>query len=475
MAARQQYRCEVCQISLASLADLQEHYRSDEHKQNRTNRAGGGEVAGSAAKQKGARESRDPASLGSIAAPNQMSLRKQQPPEPEPEPEPLLPSTMSNTPQRALEKGLSHRNVRVSRRDDGSQLSAHYEWKFAVVLGTPEGATTPEEQGGGFEEFLIETCQTFAEAGFLLGLVERTPQTRDRVIVLLRMGEARLMAEYRRLQIERWQETGAGIEFAVRPRGEGDAGLRRAWSVSPTDVDGDGVGDISEKLEPTEADKFQVMAEVLEHTCKLGNLEHLHDRYGPKETKPDKRILAVLPLKDRVWQEVFEKTWRKNGGIWRSCKNMKQIVKDQTLDILEEGKGGLKKGVSMGSVLAQGAVDVGASGVSAVGGVGKKVIVAGKDTVGGTLVAGGQMARQSIAHGINFVESKTGIDLDRDGDVGVRQRKSAAVKEGDLSEEGAGDGGEEGRGGPGHRPGQLGPDRRAPQPLLFLLIWTINI
>ena len=26
------------------------------------------------------------------------------------------------TPQRALEKGLSHRNVRVSRRDDGSQL-----------------------------------------------------------------------------------------------------------------------------------------------------------------------------------------------------------------------------------------------------------------------------------------------------------------------------------------------------------------
>ena len=75
MAARQQYRCEVCEVDLASLADLQEHYRSDEHKQNRTNRAGGGEVAGSAAKQKGARESRDPASLGSIAAPNQMSLR----------------------------------------------------------------------------------------------------------------------------------------------------------------------------------------------------------------------------------------------------------------------------------------------------------------------------------------------------------------------------------------------------------------
>ena len=460
MAARQQYRCEVCQINLASLADLQQHYRSDEHKQNRTNRAGGGEAAGSAARQKGA-HSRDP-SLGSIAAPNQPSLRKQQPPEPEPEPEPLLPSTMSNTPQRALEKGLSHRSMRVSRRGDGSQLSAHHEWKFAVVLGTPEGATTPEEQGGGFEEFLIETCQTFAEAGFLLGLVERTPQTRDRVIVLLRMGEARLMAEYRRLQIERWQETGAGIEFAVRPRGEDDAGLRRAWSVSPTDVDGDGVGDITEQLDPTEADKRQVMAEVLEHTCKLGNLEHLHDRYGPDDTKPDKRILAVLPLKDRVWERNFQETWRKEGGVVRSCRKMKEVMKDQAREVLEEAHGGLKKGVSMGSVLAQGAVDVGASGVSAVGGVGKKVIVAGKDTS----LAAGQMARQSIAHGINFLEDKTGIDLDRDGDVGVRQRKSAAVKEGD-SEEGAGDGGEEGRGGPGHRPGQLGPDHRAPQPHLL--------
>ena len=29
---------------------------------------------------------------------------------------------------------------------------------------------------------------------------------------------------------------------------------------------------------------------------------HLHDRYGPAEDKPDERVLAVFPVKDKQWE-----------------------------------------------------------------------------------------------------------------------------------------------------------------------------
>ena len=155
-----------------------------------------------------------------------------------------------------------------------------------------------------FEEFVTDHCRTFAKAGFQLAVVQRTPQTRDKVIVLLRMDDAKMISEFRRVQIERWKETGAGIEFQC------------AADATDTDKLLWGLGTrssvICEKLRPTTADVVQVLADVLSNQCQLGDLEHLHDRYS---NKADPRINACFPLKNRKWEQEFMRRWMREGGV----------------------------------------------------------------------------------------------------------------------------------------------------------------
>jgi hypothetical protein len=114
-----------------------------------------------------------------------------------------------------------------------------------------------------------------------------------------------------RLQIERWKETGAGVEFQLVSDAS-EREKRAAWGESHTSS-----SPICEKLHPTIADEVQVQAQVLTHRCGLGDLEHLHDRYS---RRPDRRIHAVFPLKDRRWETDFAMRWAKDGGVVKSCK-----------------------------------------------------------------------------------------------------------------------------------------------------------
>jgi hypothetical protein len=185
-------------------------------------------------------------------------------------------------------------------------------WQFGVVFGP--SASGPKESQHDFEAFLAAQCRIFVSAGFTLGLAERTPQTRDKVIVLLRMSEDAMLSEFRRLQIQRWKQTGAGIEFQLKS----DASQR---DIDHFKLGAEG-GPICEKLRPTRADVVQVLAEVLNHRCGLGDIEHLHDRY----TNPaDPRIHSCFPIKDREWERVFMQRWMKEGGVMKSFRMMSQV------------------------------------------------------------------------------------------------------------------------------------------------------
>lgn len=244
------------------------------------------------------------------------------------------------------------------------------KWKFSVVLGEPTDqlpdkgccgrrgasedkleasiamremrrAAVPErERPPSFEKFVADTCAMLHGAGFQLGLAERTAQTKDHVILLLAMGEAELRTEYRRLQIERWQDTGAGVVFRELRESEPSLSGGARTSLRPPG------STIAEKIEPTEADRIQVFAEVLTHACGFGDLDHLHDRYGPAESKPDRRVLAIFPLHDRAWESSFMKRWAKEGGVVRSCSRIRQEFNTVGKELASETQGALLKSKS---------------------------------------------------------------------------------------------------------------------------------
>ena len=89
--------------------------------------------------------------------------------------------------------------------------------------------------------------------------------------------------------------------------------------------------------------------------CKLGNIEHLHDRVhsftpGPHPnaandsrdeyqwgtTSVDPRIIDIFPLKDEGWIANMSKLWLDRGGVIQSMKGMQDVLNKQTQNVNED-------------------------------------------------------------------------------------------------------------------------------------------
>ena len=246
-----------------------------------------------------------------------------------------------------------------------------------------------------FFEFVQEMCVKFDRSGFRLQLVERSPNSEHRVVLLLRLPEDTFWDEYRKLVIRRWKETGEGLKFSKNP--DAEAGQTK----------------LKPELNPTEADRIQVMALLLQTEeshggCGLPTLEHMedHPNYDP-------RVVAVFPLQNSEWVGKVRREWVKKfswskrltqifgrvtectekskeqrdrlknanlrdlpGGATRGMKNLassaQETAKEAAAEATEMGKRGLSRAASAAKSAAkqtgEGIVDLSASAAERVQG-----------------------------------------------------------------------------------------------------------
>ena len=252
--------------------------------------------------------------------------------------------------------------------------SATLHWQFAAMFGLPAPEKAATESAAeeddvdeaclakdDLQEFVINWCEKFHRFGFQIAVAERTEQTADRVVILLRMDDDEVLAHFRQLQIERWQNDADGIKLKKSPTGERREKNRAKELQEDLSID-----------QLTQQDRIFTMADVLSTRCRLGDIEHLHDRVYPfkpapsederqsasrdhvgnkwKTTSVDPRIIDVMPLKDELWIERMGKLWSEKGGVIQSFRGWRDvIVKRRTLlqETLQAGTDMLEHGVSM--------------------------------------------------------------------------------------------------------------------------------
>ena len=246
-----------------------------------------------------------------------------------------------------------------------------------------------------FVEFVQEMCVKFDRSGFRLQLVERSPNSEHRVVLLLRLPEDTFWDEYRQLVIRRWKETGEGLKFSKNA--DAEAGQTK----------------LKPELDPTEADRIQVMALLLQKEeshggCGLPTLEHMED-----DPNYDPRVVAVFPLQNSEWVSKVRREWVKKfsmskrltqifgrvtectekskeqrdrlknaklrdlpGGATRGMKNLassaQETAKEAAAEATEMGKRGLSRAASAAKSAAkqtgEGIVDLSASAAERVQG-----------------------------------------------------------------------------------------------------------
>jgi hypothetical protein len=109
--------------------------------------------------------------------------------------------------------------------------------------------------------------------------------------------------------------------------------------------------------------------------CKLGDIEHLHDRLhkfepGPEPnrargdegtehwwtTSVDPRIMDIFPLKDEEWIRNMGKLWRERGGVIQSVRGMRDVLLKQRSILQEDAQNAASKltqGISSGRLAQQ--------------------------------------------------------------------------------------------------------------------------
>ena len=135
-------------------------------------------------------------------------------------------------------QAADHQSIAVTRErsdtdGDWGEMSGAWEWQFAVVFGlVPEdddGSDDQDVDGSDDEGVSLKTqkakirakdalqelvenwCVSFHKWHFEVAIAERTNQTKDRIIVLLRMETEHVEKYFRELEIERWQKSADGI------------------------------------------------------------------------------------------------------------------------------------------------------------------------------------------------------------------------------------------------------------------------
>lgn len=181
---------------------------------------------------------------------------------------------------------------------EGKPLVQHLYWTFACVLAPVEIGDIPlqvEKRELPFAEFVVHMCARFFDAGFEMQLVQRSPTSKHKVVLLLRLPEEQFLPEFRRLSVSRWKNTGEGLTF----------------------VKNKDTGKVEEKLMPTEADRIQVAADILNRSvsrggCGLRNIEHFQDEIH------DPRVCIVCPLHNSEWATDMTERW----GAKYGCRAM---------------------------------------------------------------------------------------------------------------------------------------------------------
>lgn len=102
-----------------------------------------------------------------------------------------------------------------------SKMSGAWEWQFAVIFGLlPTDDDHSDDSSeicslmlakDALQELVENWCISFHRWHFEVAVAERTEQTKDRIIVLLRMDDCHIEKYFRELQIDRWQRSSDGI------------------------------------------------------------------------------------------------------------------------------------------------------------------------------------------------------------------------------------------------------------------------
>lgn len=256
--------------------------------------------------------------------------------------------------------------------DTRRSMSGDWHWQFAVIFGLPQlenGGDTNEDEDplalakDDLEELVLSWCAEFHRRHFVVGMAERTEQTKDRVSILLRMEDSHAMNYFRTLQIKRWEKSGDGITLSQTPVEQGGgARVRPARSKE----------DLVEGLTMTQQDRVFTLATVLNEHCRLGDIEQLHNRLKPFKALPgknpnsahdwvthqkhwltmsvDPRIIDIIPLKDEEWIGNMRQLWRRKGGVMQSFRGFR--------DVLLRRRALLSEGIHRGIEEAQHAADV---------------------------------------------------------------------------------------------------------------------
>ena len=125
-----------------------------------------------------------------------------------------------------------------------------WKWHFAVVFGlcSTDGGDSNEDGVDGMalakdelQQLVENWCISFHKWHFEVAVAERTGQTKDRIIILLRMDDCQIEKYFRVIEIERWRKSADGIV------------LRRSSSRS----------DVAIEVHMTQQDRVATMAYVL--------------------------------------------------------------------------------------------------------------------------------------------------------------------------------------------------------------------
>jgi hypothetical protein len=139
-------------------------------------------------------------------------------------------------------------------------MSGEWRWQFAVVFGLlpteDEDHDDCEEDvqqlaKDDLEELVVNWCIVFHKWHFEVAVAERTEQTKDRVMVLLKMDDSQIEKYFREVEIDRWQKSADGITLREIPQ-RSSAESRASSDVHAT-----------EDLNMTVQDRVFTMAHVL--------------------------------------------------------------------------------------------------------------------------------------------------------------------------------------------------------------------
>ena len=127
---------------------------------------------------------------------------------------------------------IARTRERSDTDDDWGDMSGAWEWHFAVVFGlVPEDDDGSDDEAGSdnedvrlkhkakirakdaLQELVENWCVSFHKWHFEVAIAERTEQTKDRIIVLLRMETEHIEKFFREVEIERWQKSADGIRL----------------------------------------------------------------------------------------------------------------------------------------------------------------------------------------------------------------------------------------------------------------------